>query len=289
MRKSNILHSFGRMQEIFGSFFLVPNLTSGSLAAKFAANDDFRLISAHKTLTCGRPAASTKTMIPTNDQTHRTEETESTIMSRRSLLSGVGMTGLAWLGSSALGSAFSLTPKVTVVTSRSNASTAASGQASGNLSMPDLPQEWLERHGKYATEYFRYLTALKLKRVDPAQVLESHAKERGGVWNSIPPKASWRRMAYTLRVAERVAQEMNVSEVEIISAYRSPDYNARCRGARTHSWHQQNIAVDVKLPMRASKVTAMARQLRDEGLFRGGVGGYWNFTHIDARGQNINW
>jgi hypothetical protein len=175
------------------------------------------------------------------------------------------------------------------VTSRSNASTVAGSQASGNLSMPDLPQEWLERHGKYATEYFRYLTALKLKRVDPAQVLESHAKEKGGVWNSIPPKTSWRRMAYTLRVAERVAQEMNVSEVEIISAYRSPDYNARCRGARTHSWHQQNIAVDVKFPMRASKVTAMARQLRDEGLFRGGVGGYWNFTHIDARGQNINW
>jgi hypothetical protein len=277
------------MEEIFGSFFLVPNLTSGSLAAKFAANDDLRLFSAHKTLTCGRPAASTKTMIPTNDQTHRTEETESTNMSRRSLLSGVGMTGLAWLGSSVLGSASSLTPRVSVVTSRSNASTVAGSQASGNLSMPDLPQEWLERHGKYATEYFRYLTALKLKRVDPAQVLESHAKEKGGVWNSIPPKASWRRMGYTLRVAERVAQEMNVSEVEIISAYRSPDYNARCRGARTHSWHQQNIAVDVKFPMRASKVTAMARQLRDEGLFRGGVGGYWNFTHIDARGQNINW
>lgn len=277
------------MEEIFGSFFLVPNLTSGSLAAKFAANDDFRLISAHKTLTCGRPAASTKTMIPTNDQTPRIEHTESAIMSRRRLLNGMGIAGLGWLGSSVLGSAFSSTPRVSVVTSRSNASTVAGSQASGNLSMPDLPQEWLERHGRYATEYFRYLTALKLKRVDPAQVLESHAKEKGGVWNSIPPKASWRRMGYTLRVAERVAQEMNVSEVEVISAYRSPDYNARCRGARTHSWHQQNIAVDVKFPMRASKVTAMARQLRDEGLFRGGVGGYWNFTHIDARGQNINW
>ena len=227
-------------------------------------------------------------MIPTNDQTHRTEEIESTIMSRRSLLSGVGMAGLGWLGSSVLGSASSLTPKVSVVTSRGNAAPAAQAQASG-LSMPDLPEEWLAMNGRQASEYFRYLSALKLKRVDAAQVLESHAKEKGGVWNSIPPKASWRRMGYTLRVAERIAQEMNVSEVEIISAFRSPDYNARCRGARTHSWHQQNIAVDVKFPMRASKVTAMARQLRDEGLFRGGVGGYWNFTHIDARGQNINW
>ncbi|MEI8285501.1 MAG: D-Ala-D-Ala carboxypeptidase family metallohydrolase [bacterium] len=210
-------------------------------------------------------------------------------MSRRSMLSGVGMAGLGWLGSSALGSALSLTPKVSVVTSRGNSASAASGQVPGNLAMPDLPEEWLAMHGKHAGEYLRYLSALKLKRIDPDQVLESHAKEKGGVWNSIPPKASWRSMGYTLRVAERIAQEMNVSEVEVISAYRSPNYNARCCGAKTHSWHQQNIAVDVKFPMRASKVTAMARKLRDEGLFRGGVGGYWNFTHIDARGQNINW
>ena len=201
------------------------------------------------------------------------------------------MVGLGWLGTSALGSAFSLTPKVSVVTARGNAPAPANSQPLGSYSMPDLPEEWLEKHGTNASEYFRYLSALRLKRVDPAQVLEAHAKEKGGVWNSLPPRASWRRMGYTLRVAERIAQEMNVSvsEVEIISAYRSPDYNSRCRGARTHSWHQQNIAVDVKFPMRASKVTAMARQLRDEGLFRGGVGGYWNFTHIDARGQNINW
>jgi hypothetical protein len=45
----------------------------------------------------------------------------------------------------------------------------------------------------------------------------------------------------------------------------------------------------VKFPVRASKVTAMARELRNLGLFKGGVGGYWNFTHIDARGTNVNW
>lgn len=96
-------------------------------------------------------------------------------------------------------------------------------------------------------------------------------------------------MGYLLKVVDRVAREMNVSEVEIISAYRSPAYNARCSGARTGSWHQANIAADVKFPVRASKVTATARELRNLGLFKGGVGGYWNFTHIDARGQNINW
>jgi hypothetical protein len=47
--------------------------------------------------------------------------------------------------------------------------------------------------------------------------------------------------------------------------------------------------VDVRFPVRAKLVTATARELRDLGLFRGGVGGYWNFTHIDCRGKNINW
>jgi hypothetical protein len=204
-------------------------------------------------------------------------------------MSGIGMAGLSWLGSSALGSALSLTPKVSVVTNRGNVASPAQSQGTTGLAMPDLPEEWLAMNGRQAGDYFRYLSALKLKRISPAQVLESHAKQKGGVWNGIPAKASWRSMGYTLRVAERIAQEMNVSEVEVISAYRSPHYNARCYGAKAHSWHQQNIAVDVKFSERPSKVTAMARQLRDEGLFRGGVGGYWNFTHIDVRGENINW
>jgi uncharacterized protein YcbK (DUF882 family) len=127
-----------------------------------------------------------------------------------------------------------------------------------------------------------------MKRVNPEQVIAAHAKEKGGVWNSLPPKQWWNRMGYVLRVVDRIALEMGVNQVEVISAYRSPGYNARC-GGRTGSWHQANIAADVKFPVRASQVTKTARELRDLGLFKGGVGGYWNFTHIDARGQNINW
>jgi uncharacterized protein YcbK (DUF882 family) len=128
-----------------------------------------------------------------------------------------------------------------------------------------------------------------MQRVCPQQVLESHAKAKGTIWNTLPPKAWWNRIGYTLRVVDRIAREMNVTQVEVISAYRCPAYNAHCSGARSGSWHQANIAADVKFPARASKVTATARELRDLGLFKGGVGGYWNFTHIDCRGQNINW
>ncbi|MDP3851545.1 MAG: D-Ala-D-Ala carboxypeptidase family metallohydrolase [Luteolibacter sp.] len=153
----------------------------------------------------------------------------------------------------------------------------------------DLPEEWAIRNGSLANDYLRYLNSLGLQRISAKQVVLSHAKSKGAVWNSLPPKVWWKRMGYTLRVVERIAREMNVSQVEVISAYRSPAYNACCAGARAGSWHQANIALDVKFPVRASQVTATARQLRDLGLFKGGVGGYWNFTHIDVRGQNINW
>lgn len=176
-------------------------------------------------------------------------------------------------------------PKVSVPTS----SQSSANRAVPFALQPDLPQEWAARHYRDANDYFRYLSSLGLKRVSPAQVVASHAKAKGSVWNTLPPKAWWKRMGYTLKVVERIAQEMNVSQVEIISAYRAPAYNARCAGARAGSWHQANIAADVKFPVRASKVTATARELRDLGLFKGGIGGYWNFTHIDVRGQNINW
>ena len=63
----------------------------------------------------------------------------------------------------------------------------------------------------------------------------------------------------------------------------------RCPGAKSSSWHQVKCAVDVVFPARASSVTRTIRDLRNRGLFRGGVGGYSGFTHIDTRGQNVDW
>lgn len=210
---------------------------------------------------------------------------------RRGVLGTLGMTGLGLLATSAAASAASpgkpggSMPKVSVPT----ASAAVARPAIKYAPLSDLPAEWSARNGALANDYLRYLNGLKLQRVSPSQVIEAHAKEKGGVWNTLPPKAWWNRMGYVLKVVDRIAREMNVNQVEIVSAYRSPSYNARCAGARSGSWHQANVAADVKFPVRASQVTAMARHLRDLGLFKGGVGGYWNFTHIDARGQNINW
>jgi hypothetical protein len=211
------------------------------------------------------------------------------LMQRRTVLGMLSLTSLGMLTSAAAaspGKSSSSVPKISVPTSSGNRNSRPALQYAP---VSDLPEEWTIQHGEMANHYLRYLNSLGLQRVSPMQVLESHAKAKGSVWNSLPPKVWWKRMGYTLKVVDRIAREMNVHEVEIISAYRSPAYNAQCAGARAGSWHQANIAADVKFPVRASQVAATARELRNLGLFRGGVGGYWNFTHIDARGQNIDW
>lgn len=208
-------------------------------------------------------------------------------MVRRRVISGLGLAGLGLVASSASasGSTSGAAPKVNVQT---QSRTAPAAQAQ-RIDLSDLPADWARAQGSLLPDYARYLWGLKLVSISPAQVIEAHAKSKGAVWNKLPPKTWWTRMGYTLRVADRVAREMGVREVEIVSAYRCPVYNAHCEGARVGSWHQANVAVDVKFHARPSQVAATARNLRDRGLFKGGVGGYSEFTHIDTRGENINW
>jgi hypothetical protein len=209
------------------------------------------------------------------------------LLDRRRMMSGLGLAGLGLLASSATAGAFTsgAGPQVTVPSQKGGTPMLQTQR----IDLTDLPPDWARAQGPVLREYVGYLWNLKLKNISPAQVIEAHAKCKSSVWNTLPPKSWWTRMGYTLRVADRIAMEMNVSQVEIVSGYRSPAYNAHCEGAKVGSWHQANVAVDVKFPVSPSQVTATARNLRDRGLFKGGIGGYWNFTHIDTRGENINW
>jgi hypothetical protein len=157
------------------------------------------------------------------------------------------------------------------------------------VNLTGLPREWVNLQGQPLLDYTRYLLALKLQYITPEQVIESHAKSHDGIWNTLPPRAWWRRMGYTLRVVDRIALYLRTPVTEILSSYRCPTYNAHCPGAKSGSWHQANMAVDVVFPARPSAVTAMCRKLRDRGLFKGGVGSYDTFTHVDTRGENMNW
>lgn len=194
---------------------------------------------------------------------------------RRRALGVFGASGLAVLASSAPASAFSFN------------FWKKSEDAAVDLS--GLPEAWVKREGSKLKDYANFLASLKLRHVSPEQVISAHAKRRGSVWNSLPSKSLWKNMAPTLKVVDRLAVELNQPVKEIISAYRSPAYNARCSGAKRGSWHKANVAVDVKFPVRASVVSSSVRSLRSRGLFKGGVGRYSGFTHIDTRGQSVDW
>lgn len=208
----------------------------------------------------------------------RGESAPSPLQSRRGALGTLGAGALALLGSASPAAAFfSKKPKITIVTARTP------------VNLDGLPEEWVARQGRELHAYAEYLSALRLQRLTPRQVIEAHAKKRGSVWNSLPPRSLWKQMAPTLKVVDRVAVQLGQPVKEIVSAYRSPAYNARCAGARSGSWHQANVAVDVKFPVHAATVAQTARTLRSKNYFRGGVGRYSSFTHIDTRGQNVDW
>jgi hypothetical protein len=211
------------------------------------------------------------------------ESPSSQFQSRRGALGTLGAGALALIGSSLPASAlFSRKPRTPRVL-------VNGGGAGGAVDFSDLPADWVARQGSNLKAYAGYLASIKFQRLTVKQVLEAHAKQRGSVWNSLPPRTLWRQMVPTLMVIDRVSLELEQPVKEIVSAYRSPAYNARCPGARSGSWHQANVAVDVKFPVHASTVAQTARTLRSRGMFRGGVGRYSAFTHVDTRGQNVDW
>lgn len=158
------------------------------------------------------------------------------------------------------------------------------------IDLSSLPQTWLRLQGESTVEsYADYLTSLRLKYVTPMQVLKAHAKTKGSLWNSIPPRSMWTSMGGTLKTVDRLGARLGQPVKEVTSAYRSPAYNRRCAGAGSQSWHMRNYAVDLKFNLPTSTVASAARGLRAQGIFQGGVGRYPTFVHVDTRGQNIDW
>jgi hypothetical protein len=215
------------------------------------------------------------------------------VISRRNVIGSFGITAAALCASSGTASAmwkWGRKNDVPVVKVKTIPSDARVGKGSApSQSVGGFPEEWVRLQGRNLKNYTNYLNSLKLRNISAQDVILAHAKERGTVWNMLPPREWWTRMGYTLRVVDRVSSEMGVPLQEIVSAYRSPQYNSRCRGAKRQSWHMANLAVDVQFDTSARNVTSAARSLRDRGLFKGGVGSYSSFTHIDTRGENVNW
>ncbi len=153
----------------------------------------------------------------------------------------------------------------------------------------DLPAEWVQQLGQPVRGYASFIGGMQLRRVSVRQVIEPHLKLRGQVKNTLPPAKIWRNMRPTLLVAEQIGNRLGENVRVVISAYRSPEYNARCEGSARNSQHMRNLALDLQFTSSPRRVAQVARDLRAEGKFQGGVGLYRSFVHIDTRGTNADW
>lgn len=114
----------------------------------------------------------------------------------------------------------------------------------------------------------------------------SHIHE--GVKNSAPPVVMGPNILPTMKVA--VAARQALGPLSIISAYRSPAYNAVIDGSAKNSQHMHFTALDLR-PL-ATTPTALhhwLRAYRAGGAFKGGIGLYRSFVHVDTRGSNADW
>jgi len=176
---------------------------------------------------------------------------------------------------------------VIITSNKADAGLFGFGYSSAPVS--GIPESWVRAKGLDVYRYANFIKKLHLRNITPRMVLAPHFKTRGRIINTLPPQKSWKKMAPTLKVIDRLASEMGSPVDTILSAYRCPRYNRAVRG-KSRSFHLNNQAVDVQFHGASPwRVASVARFLRKKGKFDGGVGRYSSFVHVDTRGYNADW
>jgi hypothetical protein len=209
-------------------------------------------------------------MPPDNDQ-------RPSLLTRRGVLRLLALTGVSLAASSETSHAFA------------DFFSSYQSVPRGLLGKLDIPSTWIPQLGYQLPNYAEFLQRMKFRQMSIRQVIAPHAKSHGSVHNTLPPRYLWRNIRSTLKVVDQLAGRLDMPVEEVVSVYRTPAYNAGCPGAKSNSYHLRNNAMDIVFKCPPGKVAAMARAMRSTGLFKGGVGRYAGFTHIDTRGTNADW
>lgn len=146
---------------------------------------------------------------------------------------------------------------------------------------------------EYMRDYLQFFKSLRLKHFTGPEFLvlgAAHSNPGSGAYglNAPPPPEIWPNIADVAKVMDEF-RERHGAPVEILAAFRTKRY-AMALVTSSRSFHLTGQAVKFK----SSKGTpqdwaALLRSMRDEGLFKGGVGVYSTFVHVDTRGQNTDW
>jgi hypothetical protein len=132
-------------------------------------------------------------------------------------------------------------------------------------------QNLLDEHG------VRYFTA--------EEVFFRGARDARLQLNTDPPRSLWPSLLAVTKVADEARHRLGRG-LRINSAYRNAAYNKAIGGASA-SIHMRGGALD--LSGSPATLHRILTEMRREGLFRGGLGRYKTFVHVDVRGRNADW
>jgi hypothetical protein len=105
--------------------------------------------------------------------------------------------------------------------------------------------------------------------------------------NAPPEPALWPNILPALSAADELRRRLG-RPIQILSAYRNAAYNRAIGGAR-NSQHCKFTALDLTARVPIPELAKLARQIRTEKLYTGGLGTYPGFIHIDSRPTNTDW
>lgn len=141
-------------------------------------------------------------------------------------------------------------------------------------------------------DFKAFIAGLGLRYFEPDEFLVKGNQNGSGPCqgkNSFPPRSLWPNLTHTARMIDAIRDEMQ-SAIRITSCYRSPSYNS-CIGGESASLHMKFNAIDFVCNSGTPEIwRRVAARLRDEvPAFKGGIGRYSTFVHIDTRGTVANW
>lgn len=132
------------------------------------------------------------------------------------------------------------------------------------------------------------MAAAHIDHFTPAEVLTLGSQHEENGLNQLPPLKIVHAIMPTLALAEALRRKIN-QPVIIISGFRSAGYNKAIGGAKG-SLHLQFRALDIRSPkVTPDTLHSILIQWRKAGQWRGGLGLYPSFVHIDDRSENADW
>lgn len=122
------------------------------------------------------------------------------------------------------------------------------------------------------------------------EFLVKGAKHASNHLNTDPPQVLWPNIAETVKVLVALKARLGNPAITLNSVYRNRAYNASVGGAHD-SQHMKFTAADFVAHdgQSPSHWAHVLHQMRDQGIFSGGIGLYSGFVHVDTRGYNANW